>query len=333
MLIDWLKLVRVTGLVTILTNITAAVVTAVYASEGLDPLWLLKRIYQGGATRVLWLVSASCMLYCAGMLWNDLADVERDRVLHPRRPLPSGRIGLGSAFLVGVLLSVGALVCAALVDAHAFYAAGVVLSLIFLYNLATKDIPYLGSLTMAAVRFTHAIFALLLLGTDYLKLAVLGQSAPGHGSILAYPIILGCYILGVTLVSELESRKGRRVELVLGGALMFGAILGAGMLLAHARWISHLSQSDSTLRVVGSGLAAVLGAVLFLWVLRMVAKPWLAALRSGRSEQVGPVVGAALGGMLFLDALVATSAHPVGGLLILALLPVFMLGRRVVRMD
>ena len=48
MLLDWLKLMRVTGLVTILTNITAAVVTAVYASEGLDPLWLLKRLYQGG---------------------------------------------------------------------------------------------------------------------------------------------------------------------------------------------------------------------------------------------------------------------------------------------
>jgi 4-hydroxybenzoate polyprenyltransferase len=332
MLLDWLKLMRVTGLVTILTNITAAVVTAVYG-EGLDPLWLLKRLYQGGTSRVFWLVSASCMLYCAGMLWNDLADVERDRVLHPRRPLPSGRIGLGSAYLVGVLLAAGALVCAALVDAHAFYAAGVVLSLIFLYNLATKDIPYLGSLTMASVRFTHAIFALLLLGTDYLKLAVLGQSTPGHGFILAYPTILGCYIFGVTLVSELESRKGRRIELVLGGLLMFGAILGAGLLLARARWISHLSQSDSALRVVGSGLAAVLGAVLFLWLIYLVAKPWLAALKSGRSEQVGPVVRSALGGMLFLDAVVATSAHPVGGLLILALLPLFMLGRRVVRMD
>jgi len=33
-------------------------------------------------------------------------------------------------------------------------------------------VPWLGSLNMAAIRFTHAIFALLLLGTDYLKLAV-----------------------------------------------------------------------------------------------------------------------------------------------------------------
>jgi hypothetical protein len=37
--------------------------------------------------------------------------------------------------------------------------------------------------------------------------------------------------------------------------------------------------------------------------------------------------------MIFLDALVATSAHPVGGLVILLLLPIFLLGKRVVRMD
>jgi 4-hydroxybenzoate polyprenyltransferase len=335
-MLDWLKLVRVTGLVTITTNIIAAVVTAVYASEGLDPKVLLKRIYQGGTGRVAWLVAASFLLYMAGMLWNDLADVERDRTLHPRRPLPSGRIGLGTAYVVGVFMAVGALLCATFADLqsfHAFYAAGVVLSLIFLYNFVTKDIPWIGSMNMAAVRFSHAIFALLLLGTDYLKLAVLGQSTPGHGFVLAYPIILGAYVLGLTLISELESRPGRRIELLIGGGLIFSAIAGAGWLLTRAHWIAQLSQSDASLPVVGMGLSVALGGVLCLSLLRMVGKPWVAALRSGRAQQVGPVVGAALGGMLLLDALVATSAHPVGGLLILMLLPVFMIGRRIVRMD
>jgi len=333
MLLDWLKLVRATGLVTILTNIIAAVVTAVYGSEGLDPGWLMKRLYQGGFPHIAWLVSASCLLYMAGMLWNDLADVGRDRVLHPRRPLPSGRINLGTAYLVGVLLAVGALVSAAMVDVHAFHAAGVVLSLIMLYNLVTKDIPWLGSLTMAAVRMSHAVFALLLLGTDYLKVAVVGHSAPGHGTLLAYPLILGCYIFGVTLVSELESRPGRRIELLIGGACLFGSVVAGGWLLASAHWITHLSQGDSTLHVVAVGLSAVMGAVLFILLVWRIWRPWTAALRSGRSEQVGPVVGAALGGIIFLDALIATSAHPLGGLAILCLLPVFLIGKSIVRMD
>lgn len=333
MLLDWLKLVRATGLVTILTNITAVVVMAVYANEGLNPKWLFDRLHKEGIAHILWMVTASCLLYMAGMLWNDLADVGRDRVLHPRRPLPSGRINLGTAYLVGVLLAVGALVSAAMVDVHAFHAAGVVLSLIMLYDLVTKDIPWIGSLTMAAVRFSHAIFALSLLGPDYLSWALVSGDGPRHTALLAYPIILGCYIFGVTLVSELESRAGRRVELLIGGVCMFGAVIAGGWLLASARWITHLSQGDSTLYVVGVGLAAVMGTVLFFLLLWRIWRPWSAVLRSGRSEQVGPVVGAALGGIIFLDALVATSAHPLGGVAILCLLPLFLLGKRVVRMD
>jgi 4-hydroxybenzoate polyprenyltransferase len=330
MLLDWLKLVRAIGLITILTNITAAVVMAV---EGLNPKWVFDRLRQEGFSHIAWMVTASCLLYMAGMLWNDLADVGRDRVLHPRRPLPSGRINLGTAYLVGVLLAVGALVSAAMVDVHAFHAAGVVLSLIMLYDLVTKDIPWIGSLTMAAVRFAHAIFALNLLGSDYLSWAVIGDDSPRHTPLIVYPVILGTYIFGVTLVSELESRPGRRIELLVGGVCMFGAIAAGAWLLATARWITHLSQGDSTVYVVGVGLSAVMGTVLIAVLLWRIWWPWSAALRSGRSEQVGPVVGAALGGIIFLDALIATTAHPLGGLAILCLLPIFLLGKRVVRMD
>ena len=104
-------------------------------------------------------------------------------------------------------------------------------------------------------------------------------------------------------------------------------------MLLKAHWISQLSQRDSTIHVVAIGLSAVMGVVLFGLLLWRIWRPWMAALRSGRSEQVGPVVGSALGGIIFLDALIATSAHPVGGLVILCLLPIFLFGKRVVRMD
>jgi hypothetical protein len=37
--------------------------------------------------------------------------------------------------------------------------------------------------------------------------------------------------------------------------------------------------------------------------------------------------------MILLDALVASSAHPLGGLAVLLLLPVFILGQRLGRME
>jgi hypothetical protein len=262
--------------------------------------------------------------------------VERDRTLHPKRALPSGRIGLGTAYAVGILLAVGALLCAAFADLrafHAFYAAGTVLTLIFLYNFVTKGIPWLGSLNMAAVRFAHALFALLLLGTDYLRMAVMGLVNTGHSAFLTYPIILGCYVLGLTLISELESRPGRRFELLLGGGLIGGAILAAIWLLIRAHWIAQLSQGDTSLSVVGMCLSLGLALGFAIGLVRMIGTPWLAALHTSRAQQVGAVVRGALGGMLLLDGLIATAAHPLGGLFILLLLPIFMLGRRVVRMD
>ena len=88
---DWLRLIRVAGLCTIASNIIAAVAVVMYG-DSLDygrlglALWI-------HWPRALAVAGASCLLYAAGMLWNDVADAERDRELHPQRPLPSGRIG------------------------------------------------------------------------------------------------------------------------------------------------------------------------------------------------------------------------------------------------
>ena len=54
------------------------------------------------------LAAASALLYSAGMVLNDVFDVELDREEQPDRPLPSGRISLGSARWLGwQLLTLG----------------------------------------------------------------------------------------------------------------------------------------------------------------------------------------------------------------------------------
>ena len=47
------------------------------------------------------LVAASCLLYTAGMVLNDVFDLERDRRERPGRPLPSGRIDPSRARWLG----------------------------------------------------------------------------------------------------------------------------------------------------------------------------------------------------------------------------------------
>ena len=48
------------------------------------------------------LAAASALLYSAGMVLNDVFDVELDRQEQPYRPLPSGRIPLDCGPLAGL---------------------------------------------------------------------------------------------------------------------------------------------------------------------------------------------------------------------------------------
>ncbi len=336
-MLAWLRLIRAGGLVTVAADLATAVVVAVYASEGLSLTILVKRLVEFSGWHAVWVAVASILLYCTGMIWNDIADVERDRTLHPDRPLPSGRINLVSAYIAGLATAGGALVTAHFGDhsggGHGFFACGVVLSLIFLYNLVTKDIPWLGSVNMGLVRASHAVFALMLLGPDYLKMAVLAHTQPGQMFVLAYPIILGIYVTGLTLLSELEDRPARRWELLTAGSLMAGAIGAAGWLLLSAHWLRTMGQSERSLVLIGLGLALIMGCLLLAWLATSVLRAWWNALRAGRRDLVAPAVVTALGGLVLLDAVVATSANPFGGLAVASLMIVYLIGRFVARME
>jgi len=339
-MLDWLRLGRVSGLFTILANLTAVAVVATYQQGGnLDLKVLLSLLIQGRGAAAVWIVAASVCLFLCGMLWNDLADVERDRELHPRRPLPSGRIGLAQAYVVGSALVVAALLFAALGGGGlAFQAAGLVLSLALLYDFAAKHAPWIGPAVMASVRTSHALFALFLLGGDHFLRATAGlldgvgveTGVAFAAGPAVYALLLGCYVFGVTLVSELESRPGRRWELTFGALCVAVPVLMAMYLVATAGWIGHWQQQGGYVQMVSSLFLGLGIAALWVW---RAGRPLLAAVRIGRRGLVGPAVGATLGGMILFDALIATAAHPVGGLVILCLYPCFLLVSRAIRMD
>ena len=334
-MIDWLRLTRASGLFTIASNTLAAVAAAVY-TKSLDPT-ILGRELRDNLSTALWVLLASCLLYMSGMLWNDVADADRDRVLHPGRPIASGRIPLVTAWVGGLFLASGALLAAAQAGYRGLCAAGIVLTLSLLYNFCTKAVPYLGSVTMALVRGAHAIFVLLILGTAYFDRAVLSLIdlvIPVHPSALggtsSYPLLIASYILGLTLISELESRKGRRIELLLGGLLVAIAMIQALHLGLTAHWVTMLHRQRNTLWLV---LALLLVIAIAAWLAWRVGRPYLEAVRSGKRRYVGRVVGAGLGGMILFDALVATAFHPLIGLAALALVVPGRMAARLVRMD
>ena len=139
MLLSWLRLFRIAGLTTIISNIIAVVVTT-----GLGSFDIVREIGQH-FPNALWICAGSFFIYLSGMIWNDIADVERDAQIAPKRPLPSGRISFVNAWVVGLVCSILAVLCAAQVGWRGFYTATFVMCCALSYNFGAKHIPWLGA--------------------------------------------------------------------------------------------------------------------------------------------------------------------------------------------
>ncbi len=335
-MLDWLRLLRASGFCTIASNSIAVVATAFYAGEGEQLKWLLARLWHQ-RDQVGWVFLTSLLLYAAGMVWNDIVDVEQDRQRRPDRPLARGRLHLVPVMTVGVLLLVAPLMTALQIrpTQYGVSLAGIVLCLGLFYNLTAKSIPVLGAVTMGLTRGCHALFALLILGEDHLRMALQWTSGPTQlNGLLIYPLVITAYTIGITTIARLEDRErgGSRLSLLIGAALLGSAIGLSLYAVLTASWLPVLLRSG-TGWALGAMIALGLAVVVALWNLWRIARPWWHALMTCRCRDVGPVIGASLGGMILLDAVLAASGHPLLGLACLALYPVFAGLSRAVRMD
>lgn len=323
---DWLRLIRASGLATILADALAAVVVCAAWAQSLPDLrWAAVRVWNH-LDQAGWIVGAGLLCYISGMVWNDIADVDRDRVIEPRRPLPSGRVPVAAAVILGVVAPVAALACAGQVN-QGFAAAGVVLALGLTYNLGTKQVPWLGSMVMGLTRAAHAAMALLILGPD-----VFAMSLSGHGGGLIYPALVGLYSGGLTLVSELHHRPGIRLEAACGAVAMALALCIAAALALVIGWPKEMLLAGGWKPVVAVAGLAALALSLWLFVSQVAPVVW-AALGDSERAGFGPAIAAGLAGLILLAAVAAGAAHPLAGLPALALFPVFRWASQRIRMD
>lgn len=95
----------------------------------------------------------SCAIYCAGLVFNDVADVAEDRRLGRDRPIVTGTFGRGSAAITGSLLGVLGL---AVAPWHRLGAIPILLvGLVLAYDFAAKRKVLLGALALGACRMLN----------------------------------------------------------------------------------------------------------------------------------------------------------------------------------
>ena len=255
-----LELLRPANVATALGDVLAGFAVAGVPSFGLLP----------------WLLVATACLYGGGVVLNDVFDRNLDRIERPERPIPSGRVPVSLAAIVGTTLLGAGVVAAAMTTWLAGAIAGAIAGLVLFYDAWGKRYLAVAAISMGACRALN-----LLLGVAAVPAAVRSE-----GWLAMIPLL---YIGAITIVSR-------------------GEVHGGSRRIATVALIS-LSAALAALAVVAAGAGArALPAVMLLLILAWrVLPPFLEARRT---PMPGPIRGAVKRGVLSLvlvDAVISAA--------------------------
>ncbi len=95
--------------------------------------------------------AAMALLAAAGNMQNDVLDLQVDRINRPDRPLPSGRVGRGSALAAAIALYILAVLIAFTLGRSEGLLTFEMGLLLWLYNRKLKALPLWGNLAVAVL--------------------------------------------------------------------------------------------------------------------------------------------------------------------------------------
>ena len=265
----WLQLARVSNTPTVVSNAVAGAVVASAAAP---------------ADTVAVVAVAMALFYTAGMILNDVADLEVDRRERPERPLPSGAVGRTAALAAfGGLTGAGLAILAA-TGAEPLLAGVGLVALIVLYDLWHKG-NALSPVLMAGCRALVYVIAALAVA-DSLPAELWGAAA-----------LLLVYVIGLTQVAKAES----------GGIAARWPVLA--VLAPAAYWAKELPALEVALLIA----AFLAWAALALWL--VLARRQIGAgvmrLIAGIALYDALVVAASGGGAVALAVCLAAFAATV----------------------
>lgn len=226
-LIAWVQLIRLPTVFTVLADVAAAFLLI---AGGVEPLSRFAAVLAGGVC-----------LYWAGMILNDVFDLEKDRRERSSRPLASGaiapqkaRIAGWSLLVLGVLLAwtSGYLPNAVGTTSWLPGVIGTLLAgLIVAYDGPLKPTP-IAPAAMGGCRVLS-----FLLGAAPALSVIPGEPIIPR-AILGIAFGFGVYVMGITTLARDEATGGHLINLRTGFVVM---LLGA-LLLAFAPGLADAQQ-------------------------------------------------------------------------------------------
>ena len=272
-------------------------------------------LWVGGAWGVwrVWLplAVASMAIYAAGIALNDVFDLAIDREERPNRPIPSGRVSVRFAAVLGtVLLAIGLLAAGLTGKTSVAIVAGAIVAAVLAYDLGVKR-TILGPEVMGICRMLNVLMGMAA-GSS------VATDRPS-GAIVAGSI--GVFVVGLTWVSRSETHSGRRSGLAAGVSIQ--ALSLAFLATSAIGTVRPYLAPASSVWNVALGLS-VLAAVAF-FVGRAAWNAW----REPIPPRIQALVKTSVLSLVWLDvAIVASRRGPLDALAVAALwVPAFVLGR------
>lgn len=242
-----------------ITRITLCAIVFVMALEG---YWLaIRRFELFKLEALLAALTVACAIGFANAL-NDIVDEQTDRVNAPRRPIPSGQIGLAQAKTLVALLCLLSLGLGSLAGPRMLLLTIGALAGSALYNLWARKVPLLGNVIVAT------LCALTLSAGYFVAANGVFPLVPFASSFI---FLLARELLG-TVGDRAGDQAGGRVTLtmLLGEravlALCLGLALLALALLASAAWLEPVAYPAFYIAcVLLTSLAPIGLAAISIW--------------------------------------------------------------------
>ncbi len=167
--------------------------------------------------QIILLCIATAGLYGGGIVFNDIFDIEQDKINRPERVIPSGKLTLNEAKKLGISLFALGVFCAFCVSIFSGFIAVATMSSALLYDKYGKHHRFFGPINMGLCRSLNLI----------LGMSIYPNLEPKYFLIAILPLL---FISAITLTAQKETKGKNKLAIGLAMLLDASIVLGFWMI-------------------------------------------------------------------------------------------------------
>ncbi len=190
------------------------------------------------AYAVILLIVATIGLYSGGIVFNDVFDVEQDKINRPERVIPNGSVSLQQAKILGISLFSLGIIAAFLVSNYSGILAICIMVSALIYNKWAKHQSVLGPLFMGLCRALNLI----------LGMSILPELDKAYLFIGFIPLI---FIAAITLTAQKEAKGNNKKSISI--AMFLDVLIVIGFLLMW-QYLNYSMQNGVLFIVLWYGI-------------------------------------------------------------------------------